>query len=255
MKFIFALLVSFILISCSSENEKSQKETSIRDLRISDISDSGKGSDIELSFSLPSNLSSTEFHVYLISTKNISENNAIPLIENSVHYQLVGKNIFKNKIILSDELLDYLGNPISMYKEYQIVLAFKGENDDDSFYSELSNKLTLVNKAAIEGRWSGSLATSLFPNGFPINVNFVYDKGVLSGDVWFSNNTSSSKHATITMNIVGNKLSNIYMDQITACGGSFRGNGTIKNSSILMETPGTDCDGTHTWFKTSMSKR
>lgn len=251
MKLIYLLALNILFFSCSNGSDE-DKETPLTNITITDVSENENASDIQLSFVQPIYKNVASYNVYIIPSDSIADSEPQELISSSINYESVSSENFNTLIRLAEATSDSYGNSIKNFIEYQILVSIIFEDTEQFSYSEFSNKLTLVNKVQIEKRWTGSLATSLFLNGFPINTDLKLNKNKLTGKVWFSNSTAGTHHATISMEISGKKLLNIYMNQITACGGSFSGSGTISSSSISMETPGKDCDGTHTWFKTNM---
>ena len=159
-------------------------------------------------------------------------------------------------VLLSEATLDFDSDVLSEFVPYQLITLIVLSDSIQSILSNLSENITPVKSTSINGYWTGFGSTNLFPS-FNEVLDLSLSDNHIVGRIYYGPAIppTTQNYHTFRATIDGIKLTEISLTNNPTCTGSFHGEGNINSGSISMNTPGTDCDGVHTFFNSSISKQ
>ena len=142
-------------------------------------------------------------------------------------------------------------------KKVRITLLFLTLIPLSSFYScggdDESVKPEIVAETGLNGVWSGTGTSSLFPTPYAVTFDLVENEDVLSGKFYISSTTRAGfggeDDGTFEADIVGDSLIDVKVSQILeniVCPRVFEGRDIFQDeNTIRILWTGSDCSGFH----------
>ncbi len=153
MKLQTLLFLLVLMVSCGDSGDPPPDEPKLSaptSLDIRDVSNQGDGSDLELSFIKPSDVSLVEeFRVFVVKSGSSGSFDSLTALSSN-SYTALGVDASENQVSFNPNLVDNDGDPVSEGVDYNVFVLSVGTGDLGGALSVASSTISLEQKSAVK---------------------------------------------------------------------------------------------------------